>query len=1009
MSVNIQSPVFKFAGIRNPKPLPTVSNTVWVTPNTNLITNIAALNESNITNDKKLDDMNVLLQSYINSQDFIKTTEAFHSKIDVNNPRQTDIDLMYSNLVVRLLTKSNTNEVYGMLCNEIKKMAARLNSSTEDNVKIIIPEKITFPFTEFEGQNELSPPNTETATFISSINAYTEAKNKIKEAKENNIIAFQGSGEVLQRNLTYLPLLNYFGKKNVTLSTANTTITNRIAAITTSIENNNSGGTNGNARSLGGSSTTPDEAVNANLLNEMVYTQQLKRLVEEALEENLTEINEAETITNSDYDSVLTTLNVARTTVEVAEKQVDKKLNELYSNISKVFPGTTYSQIGGRWKNVSEALNPSYINQDENGSSILVLTQGCYLKYPVQVADLRVIEQQTVGYLPAEIAHINNTQRGEKNTRVTRRLKKVETFESLIQESEVTKETDTQSAERFSVESDAYNVQQEENGWNVNASVSGSYGPVSATVSAGYASSSLEVSGNSSAQQYAKEVFTRVIDRVSNRVRSERSVKTIEEFEETVTHEIDNSTQDTKSYIYRWLNKLVRGTLKNYGKRLIFEFNIAHPSSYYLSRSIKEKEKLNLPFSPREVNSTPFGDFVLDPSMITHESYVFLSMMYKTKLDNPPDKKIIISEVFSDSPGQVFKGKLIPIKKGYTCKKAIISNVYDPWPIRTNQLYYIIGNKSVPLWSQDMDFNSPRTILLNDETENLPISFWHKQHGYIFNLEVHCELSNEALYEWQVKAYHDILDAYDKLKAQAEAKLNEFDPNAPGLPPEKKRDLIKEELKKETIRKMYRCNPFWVNDKYEVGKEYNPDCCLDSSNAEKVRFLETVFDWRNMTYELHPYFYTNKNQWSKILDLEDDDPHFEAFLKASYATVRIPVYRDNLKEIAACNFIINNSIGNYETIPQGLENVLHEMKNEVASEFTYDLDGNELAVPKTTVDLGIFPIPTSLVILECSNQDGVKPIGFPQSNLVDPGVVIPRQYSPAIIADSCETPSNPNL
>ena len=81
---------------------------------------------------------------------------------------------------------------------------------------------------------------------------------------------------------------------------------------------------------------------------------------------------------------------------------------------------------------------------------------------------------QTVGYLPAEIAHINNTQRGEKNTRVTRRLKRVESFESLIQENELTKETDTQSTERLSIENEAYQVQQEENSWNVGASVSGS-------------------------------------------------------------------------------------------------------------------------------------------------------------------------------------------------------------------------------------------------------------------------------------------------------------------------------------------------------------------------------------------------------------------------------------------------------------------------------------------------------------------------------------------------------
>jgi hypothetical protein len=157
-----------------------------------------------------------------------------------------------------------------------------------------------------------------------------------------------------------------------------------------------------------------------------------------------------------------------------------------------------------------------------------------------------------------------------------------------------------------------------------------------------------------------------------------------------------------------------------------------------------------------------------------------------------------------------------------------------------------------------------------------------------------------------------------------------------------------------------------------------------------------------MTYELHPYFYANKSQWNKILDLEDDDPHFEAFLKASFATIQIPVYRDNLKEIAACNFIVNNAIGNYETIPEGLENLLEELSSEAATEFTTDIDGTVLPEARTSVDLGIFPMPTSLVILECSNQDGIKPLGFPQADAPETDVLIPMQYSPAIIADSCD-------
>jgi len=999
MKMNILSPVFKFASIRKPKPIDPNSDTVSVMPDTTVIQEIISINESNLSNDQKLSNTNDFLQSYLNSADFIRSTSLFYTNIDIHNPTYEGLCLMYDNMIVRLLTKSNTNEVFGLLVEYIKIFAANLNSTKLEKIRIIIPEKITFQFTEFEGRNEYTPPIDESAEIIATIIQLTEVKKKIIKAKENNIIAFAKDNKVTKKDTTFLPLLQYFGKKMIIINEAESFINNKISSLTTRSETEHTFPQTDEVLSGNTSLKLTEDNNEVKVLNETEHIMQLKKQIEYANEHNFREINENVIVTDSSYNIIISVLDVTEITIENAERKTDEKLKELYIKTDKLLPGKTYSLIGKEWKDITTIVNPRYIIQDETGSSIMVHTHGCYLKYPVQVSDLRVVEQQTVGYIPAEIAHINNTQRGEENTRITRRLKKVESFESIIHENELTKETDTQSTERFSIENDAYLVQQEENSWNVNASVSGSYGPVHSTVNGGYSSSSLEISGNSSSQQYAKEVFTRVVDRASNRIRVERSVLTIEEFEETVTHKINNSTQGTKSYVYRWLNKLVRGTLKNYGKRLIIEIQVAHPSSYFISRMIKEKPQLNIPDDPRELI---IGGIKFNPQVIDQNNYNAFSTIYKTKLEAPPEQRIIVSETFNSSSGVVYQGKLLPIKKGYACKKAIITNSYGTgWP-GGNHIAYMIGNSSFAYWNNQDDFWSPRTMWLANETENLAVSIWQGKSGYIFNIEVHCELTSEALSEWQIKAYYDLLDAYDKLKVQADAKLNEFDPNAPGLSPEKKRDVIRTELKKEAIRKMFRCNPFWVNDKYQVGKEYYPNCCLDSTNAERVSFLETVFDWRNMTYVLHPYFYANKTQWNKILDLEDDDPHFEAFLKASFVTIHIPVHRDNLKEIAACNFIINNAIGNYETIPQGLEDLLTELKNEPASEFSFDLDGNPIPA-STSVDLGIFPVPTGLVILECGNQDGVKPIGFPQEDAPDPDVVIPKQYSPAIISDSCDT------
>jgi len=141
---------------------------------------------------------------------------------------------------------------------------------------------------------------------------------------------------------------------------------------------------------------------------------------------------------------------------------------------------------------------------------------------------------------------------------------------------------------------------------------------------------------------------------------------------------------------------------------------------------------------------------------------------------------------------------------------------------------------------------------------------------------------------------------------------------------------------------------------------------------------------------LYPYLYADKDNWPGLLNLSDDDPHFEAFLRASFATVNLPVYRDSQKETAAINFIMNNSIADYETVPAGMQSLLDELNGQ-PTKFTTGLNGETVA-PTEVVDLGIFPMPTDLVILECGFESGVKPIGFPQTEPDTTHISIPKQY-----------------
>ncbi|MDD2345387.1 MAG: hypothetical protein PHY85_04500 [Bacteroidales bacterium] len=103
------------------------------------------------------------------------------------------------------------------------------------------------------------------------------------------------------------------------------------------------------------------------------------------------------------------------------------------------------------------------------------------------------------------------------------------------------------------------------------------------------------------------------------------------------------------------------------------------------------------------------------------------------------------------------------------------------------------------------------------------------------------------------------------------------------------------------------------------------------------------------------------------------------------------------------NFLYNNSIANYEVVPEHLQSIIEEMKDNAVATFTEDETGTPVADPINVKDLGVFNIPTSLVILEYGVSDGVKLRGYPEDATAPTSdVIIPKQYSPAIITDNTQ-------
>jgi len=92
---------------------------------------------------------------------------------------------------------------------------------------------------------------------------------------------------------------------------------------------------------------------------------------------------------------------------------------------------------------------------------------------------------------------------------------------------------------------------------------------------------------------------------VVQKVKEERISKIIEEFEENSKHGFDNRKGDKHvSGVYRWVDKIYKNKVLNYGKRLMYEFMLPQPAHFhYLNTSGKENvlngDIIEKPIDPR--------------------------------------------------------------------------------------------------------------------------------------------------------------------------------------------------------------------------------------------------------------------------------------------------------------------------------------------------------------------------------------------------------------------------
>ncbi len=631
------------------------------------------------------------------------------------------------------------------------------------------------------------------------------------------------------------------------------------------------------------------------------------------------ETGDTDKLTETQWDSLDTEYQTYLEELKLGEdvfriKRAIEILQEEAEKLKKQFAGTVKSTktvvaIGGSIHEIDDRLNQSVVYAYDPE-----LQRGDCIAKPFSVGVLRVVNQEGPCYQPGEIAHIENIMIGETRDRSTRRFDRTEDTTTISTETETENERTHQTTERFELQKETANQIQNQTQFSAGLNITASWGPVSVNSALNFATSTSSQESNQQSTTYAKETIDKSVSRILERVKQERKLTIIHEYEETISQQYTNPKSDDLENdehqvgIYRWIDKEFKCTVQNYGKRLFYEFMVPEPAAFHLyMKQNKPTEGMTL---QKPSDPTKEGIKMIDGSTITLTSFdvldennygYFVSAYNVTGVEPPPPLTQIVSlainNVGADNTNFTASKNEIKVPKGYFASYAEATGGTD-WG---DFIMLAIGSSTMGFGAL-VGHGSDWHVALSGETDVVPVSYWSGKNNddqvVYLNINVKCQCSVELKQAWKLKTFEAIMNAYFKLKQTYDEAINEMKSQMAftisEIHPAYKREIEKQELKKGALRIASKKSVLPIgafnamSGTNECGyPEF--DVCDSMLEGKHVRFLEEAFDWGHMTYTFYPYYYAKVCKWKEIYQLEDSDFLFNQFLKAGYGRVMVPV------------------------------------------------------------------------------------------------------------------------
>lgn len=634
-------------------------------------------------------------------------------------------------------------------------------------------------------------------------------------------------------------------------------------------------------------------------------------------------------------------------------------------------------------ENPQNPENPTTPTPTPNPANTEVFIPSGFGMKNIGITDYKRVEQSTYCYVEGEVAHIENIMAREYKERSTRRLKRSESQTTKSSESEKEKLTDTTSTERHEMQSEVSKILQESKDFAAQAGFQASWGPEKArfmaNANASYATHNSKEESNRQAVTEAKDITARALDRIVTKVKEERIDKILEEFEENNKHGFDNTKGSSHVVgVYRWVDKVVKNQIYNYGKRMMFEFMIPEPAKLHrLGMKVINLAESTLvkPVDPRESTIHTLKNF---SSLEDDTILKYWISKFNVEMEIP-EKNLVLSKSYSDtsvgSDEHFNKTESITIPDGYVATHGYANGHFKYDNDSKQQHSYGVGiGQHVHCVANQYSNGQFGNIYFPLANVAKSINVTYHSLNYLamtVGFNIHCELSVEAKNTWLQKIFNEIIEAYETEMAkynQALAEAKELGVQIKGSNPGFYRKIENTILRRNCISYMLNQNPNvdltfgkgkYYNNGYSSGDEtfLNTDIKLDGKldqYAAFIKFIEQAFEWEIMSYHLYPYYWGERKSWADLYQFDDNDPIFRAFMQSGMARVIVTV-RLGFEE-AVRHFMATGQIWNGGEVPVIDDPLFLSLVDEMRS-------------PKATKEGEPWreKIPTSLTILQADS------------------------------------------